>query len=87
MSTPSAHNDDLADGGTDPVSSLRAQLDDHALTTPFQMVGFWMAVALPFLHVPLLASGLSTPSETTTFLALLGLNLVGLVVGHSYNRD
>ena len=87
MSAPSAHNDDLADSGTGTVSSLRAQLDEHAITTPFQMVGFWMAVALPFLHVPLLATGLSNPSETMTFLALLGLNLVALVVGHTHNRD
>ena len=87
MSAPSAHNDDLADSGTGTVSSLRAQLDEHTITTPFQMVGFWMAVALPFLHVPLLATGLSNPSETMTFLALLGLNLVALVVGHTHNRD
>ncbi|WP_121823356.1 hypothetical protein [Halostella salina] len=87
MSAPSAHNDDIADGATSAASSIRAQLDDHALTTPFQMAGFWMAVVLPFLHVPLLATGLSTPSETMTFLALLALNLVGLVVGHTYNRN
>ena len=73
--------------------------DDHAgrsphdypslsdLASSVRMVSFWAAVALPFLHVPLLAAGLSTPSETLTFLGLLGLNLVALLVGHSHNAE
>lgn len=89
MSAPSAHNDNIsADGdATGTVSSLLAQLDNHALTTPFQMIAFWTAIALPFLHVPLLVKGLSNPSETITFLTLLGLNLVMLLVGHSHKRE
>ena len=49
-------------------------------------VGFWTAIVLPFLYVPLLATGLSTASETATFLALLGVNLLALYVGHAYRR-
>ncbi|WP_135536905.1 MULTISPECIES: hypothetical protein [Halostella] len=89
MSAPSAHNDNIAADGdaTRSVPSLLAQLDEHTLTTPFQMLAFWSAIALPFLHVPLLATGLSNPSETVTFLALLGLNLVMLLIGHSHKRE
>ncbi|WP_293027935.1 hypothetical protein [Natronococcus sp.] len=47
---------------------------------------FWTAIVLPFLYVPLLATGLSTATETATFLALLGLNLAALYVGHAYGR-
>jgi uncharacterized membrane protein len=48
--------------------------------------GFWTAIVLPFLYVPLLATGLSTAAETATFLALLVLNLAALYVGHAYGR-
>lgn len=68
-------------------SSLSARYHEHALTTPIEMVGFWTAIALPFLYVPLLITGLGTPGETMTFLALLALNVVALLAGHSYNRE
>lgn len=48
---------------------------------------FWTAVVLPFLHVPLLLSGLSTTPETVAFAALLGLNVFSVVVGHRHRRD
>ena len=48
---------------------------------------FWTAVVLPFLHVPLLLSGLSTTPETVAFAALLGLNVLALVLGHRHRRD
>ncbi|WP_335343076.1 hypothetical protein [Halomontanus rarus] len=48
------------------------------------MTGFWTAIVLPFLHVPLLATGLSGSAETLTFLGLLALNLLALYVGHSH---
>lgn len=57
-----------------------------AIATPIRVASFWTAIVLPFLHVPLLAAGLSTPAETGTFLGLLGLNLVTLYVGHSYRQ-
>lgn len=50
-------------------------------------LGFWSAVALPFLYLPLLAAGLETVTETTAVLALLVLNLLALLVGRGYNTD
>ena len=59
-----------------------------SVLTPISGIAFWAAVALPFLHLPLLlATGLSSPSTTTAFLTLLALNVVALLVGHPYDRD
>ncbi|PSQ26194.1 hypothetical protein BRD03_10950 [Halobacteriales archaeon QS_9_68_17] len=66
---------------------VRDRLGVDSLATPIRMVSFWMAVALPFLHVPLLLQGLHGPSETFTFLGLLALNLVALLVGHPHNSE
>lgn len=48
---------------------------------------FWAAVVLPFLHLPLLLTGLGTTAEGIAFAVLLGLNFVALVVGHQHQRD
>lgn len=56
--------------------------------TPVTGIAFWSAVALPFLHVPLLLlTGLSTPNTMTAFVVLLALNVVTLLVGHPHSRD
>ncbi len=54
-----------------------------------QVIGlaFWAAIALPFLHLPLLITGLETTRMTVAFLLLLGLNVVALIVGQPYGRD
>ncbi|NHN49880.1 hypothetical protein G9464_20130 [Halostella sp. JP-L12] len=89
MSAPSAHNDNISpdsDAGSTLLSAIE-RLDEHTLTTPLQMAAFWTAIALPFFHLRLLLGGLSSSAETTTFLWLLALNLVALVIGHSYNAE
>jgi hypothetical protein len=50
---------------------------------PVRFVGFWTAVALPFLYVPLLLSGLDG-TESTAFTALVVVHVLSLVVGHNY---
>ncbi|PSP76299.1 hypothetical protein BRC86_01450 [Halobacteriales archaeon QS_3_64_16] len=45
---------------------------------------FWTAIVLPFLYVPLLVAGIETRSEGVVLLALLALNAVSLLAGHSY---
>jgi hypothetical protein len=60
----------------------------ETVVTPVTAAAFWSAIALPFLHLPLLLlTGLSSDSTTTAFLALLGLNVVALLVGHPYYRE
>jgi len=44
-------------------------------------LGFWTAVVLPFLYLPLLAVG---PSRPLLLVGAVGLNAVALVVGHGY---
>lgn len=59
----------------------------HALRKPVTGAAFWAAIALPFLHLPLLATGLETTTGIAAFLILVGLNVVTLLIGHSHRRD
>jgi len=59
----------------------------HSLLTPLRAVAFWTAIALPFLYVPLLASGLESGSVRMAFLLLVVANVVTLIVGHPYARN
>ena len=56
------------------------------LAVPVRFVAFWVAVALPFLSLPLLVGGLEG-SEPVVLGALLAVNVVALVVGHGYRAD
>ena len=69
------------------VNQFPAQVRKNPLTTPIEMVSFWLAVALPFLYLPLLVSGVTTNSELMTVLMLLGLNVVALLVGHDHRNE
>lgn len=48
-------------------------------------LGFWMAVGLPFLYLPLLLGGFLSP-ELPILAGILVIHLVALVVGRDYNR-
>jgi hypothetical protein len=50
-------------------------------------VSFWLAVALPFAYLPLLATGIETGDGLTTLGGLLAANAVALLVGHTHRRD
>ncbi|MFB6091979.1 MAG: hypothetical protein ABEK02_03090 [Haloquadratum sp.] len=49
-----------------------------------EAVTFWVAIALPFVYLPLLVGGFSG-GEALLFAALLGLNGVALVAGHDHD--
>lgn len=57
------------------------------LIRPLEAVAFWSAIALPFLHLPLLIRGLETSGELITFFTLLTLNGIAILVGHPYKRE
>ncbi|QLG49815.1 hypothetical protein [Natrinema halophilum] len=59
----------------------------HSLKGPTQFLSFWVAIMLPFVHLPLLAQGLGDPSVTLTFSILLVANVFALYLGHGYNRS
>jgi cytochrome b561 len=50
-------------------------------------VAFWTAVALPFLYVPLLVSGVATSGERGALVLMLAFNVVSLYAGHGYDPD
>jgi len=54
------------------------------LFTPVQFVGFWTAVLLPFVLFPMLVTGMAS-QQFVPFVALLGINVVALVIGRDYN--
>jgi hypothetical protein len=83
----------LYDGST-MASSLsdspvlpRSRRVTRSVLKPVRVLGFWSAVALPFLHIPLLLTGLDSGAETFAFLALFAMNVLALVVGHSHGDD
>ncbi|WP_433624965.1 hypothetical protein [Halomicrococcus sp. NG-SE-24] len=73
-----------ADAGRATVGVLE-QCRAHVLA-PVRFVGFWSAVVLPFLYLPLLLGGLDG-TEWTVFLSLLALDCLALLAGHSYGRE
>lgn len=58
----------------------------HALVWRVRALGFWLAVVLPFIHLPVLANGFAGPEEGLAFVGLLFLNVVALVVGHEHRQ-
>ena len=54
------------------------------LLASLQRLGFWLAIVLPFLAVPLLATGLSTRSEQVALGVLLVCNVLALVLGKGH---
>lgn len=53
---------------------------------PVRAVAFWLAVALPFAYLPMLAGGIGGEPELLTFAALVATNAVALLVGHDHHR-
>ncbi|WP_225334879.1 hypothetical protein [Halomicrobium urmianum] len=78
-----------------PTNQLRTALNEatpiehvsQSIVRRTRSVAFWTAVTLPFLYLPLLATGLEKSSHVTAFLALLAANAVALLVGHSHLRE
>jgi len=58
----------------------------HTIKPSAQFLSFWIAVALPFVYVPLLARGLADATAALTFFALLVVNILALYAGHGYNQ-
>ncbi|WP_408957485.1 hypothetical protein [Natrinema sp. 74] len=56
------------------------------LATPIRAAGFWAAIAMPVLYVPLLVTGLSSSLDGLLFLALVVGHLLALYVGHAHRR-
>ena len=55
------------------------------LTRSVRWLGFWAAIALPAVYLPVLYAGIENTGAVV--LALLGLQLLALRAGHNYNND
>jgi len=72
------------------VNELFARVDEtmpdigESLLAPVRGIAFWIAIVLPFLYIPLLASGLNSTAVLTAFAVLVACNAVALFVGHSH---
>lgn len=68
---------------------LRALADRYrasSVTTPFEVAGFWSAIALPFLYVPLLVTGIESMNQFVAVLVLVAFNVLALFAGHNHRR-
>jgi hypothetical protein len=66
--------------------TLAAHPVPRTLVGAVRTVSFWTGVVTPFVYIPLLLTGLGTDLELVAFVALLALNVAGLVVGHSHHE-
>jgi len=55
------------------------------LTRPIRWLGFWAAIVLPAVYLPVLSLGIGTHTGAV-FLGLLGCQLLALLAGHHYKR-
>ena len=88
MSSPPSHLDlpsDGADASYDERARSVLRTASQHVFTPVRAAGFWSAIALPFLYVPLVATGLETEAELSVFLALLAANVIAIALGHSHS--
>jgi hypothetical protein len=74
----------------DPTSTSQAyetvteQVRRGVPVRSIKTLAFWLAVTLPFLHVPLLVAGVSSPARFGAYLGLLAVNVLALAVGHDH---
>ena len=81
MSTPSRSA--LTEAATDAVTTPRPA----TVLKPLEVVGFWAAVALPFLYLPLVVAGPSTAAEQTALASMMLAHALALVLGHRHRAD
>jgi hypothetical protein len=84
MSTPSINDLETQVNDVGPLVYRRVR---ESLLTRIKRAAFWAAVVLPFLHVPLIATGLDHAVTQVAFVALLVANVIALLVGHQYQRE
>jgi hypothetical protein len=70
----------------DGVGSALGGIALRTAVAPLRFVSFWAAVALPFLYIPLLFGGFDGRQDVA-FLALFGLNVAAVLLGHGYRRS
>lgn len=82
---PSLLPTELRTNGLEAIanSSLADRYHAHPATTPLEIVGFWSAIVIPLLYLPVIASGMGVE----IILGLVAFNLLALLAGHTHRRD
>lgn len=78
-------NPSVSDHG--PPTDGQSARPQRWLLEPVRATAFWAAIALPFVHLPLLVSSPQRPATALAIGALLVVNVVALYVGRTYNRE
>ncbi|WP_435128055.1 hypothetical protein [Halobaculum sp. D14] len=68
------------------LARCKSALPHASPKTTLRAAGFYAAIALPLLYLPVLVSGLDT-AELATLGALLAVNATALLLGHGYDAD
>ena len=82
-SPPTVGRSSPAEAESPSQVSLRKGLP---LTQPIRWLGFWAAIVLPAVYLPVLAIGIGAHTGAV-FLGLLGCQLLALLAGHQYKRS
>ncbi len=81
-SPPNSHADANQVGSDTSMPTWRPQT---ILGGAARALGFWAAIVLPFLHIPLLVAGLTTRAEVYAFALLLGANALAVWLGQGHS--
>ena len=75
-------------GRSSPAEAESPPQASHSLslTQPIRWLGFWAAIVLPAVYLPVLSLGIGTHTGAV-FLGLLGCQLLALLAGHQYKRS
>lgn len=52
-----------------------------------EAVAFWTAILTPVFYIPLLFTGLEGREQQYLFVALVALNVVAILLGHSHHHE
>jgi len=74
-------------GGYSDMFRESPSLPQVGVVSALRAGAFWGAILLPFVYLPMLVLGLHTVDDYLLFGALVTLNAVLLVVGHSHHSD
>lgn len=59
----------------------------NLVLAPVRAIAFWMAVVLPVVYLPLLATGLEPVGTALTFATLVAVHVCALAVGRGHSRS
>jgi hypothetical protein len=68
-----------------PADAVEPRLS-KILVAPVRAIAFWMAIVLPVVYLPLLATGLDSLRPALTFATLVAVHVCALVAGQSHGR-